>query len=164
MKPGIREDDLLLDVWKSCARNDRPQDVFRAMLRRGLMAMVEAGEMPDAVVEECDLDRLLERRSRRRVRGVAAGYPVAAEPQPPHAYSPPPHPAPAPHPKPTEDETPRDAPGGAGGDVDDGEAQEVRLAAEREPARERHERERRAEADTRSPRGGSGKRKLGKLM
>nr|WP_250808569.1 hypothetical protein [Neorhizobium tomejilense] len=87
MKPGIREDDLLIDVWEACARFDRPQDVFRTMLRRGLRAMVETGDMPKAVRDACGLDAVLEKR-RPRNRQEPPDAPVAY-PYPPHSGYPP---------------------------------------------------------------------------
>lgn len=97
VKPGIREDDILITVWEACARFDRPQDVFRTMLRRGLISMVESGEMPEAVIDECNLDVLVERRKRKSGRGrqeAAAGYPSQPMPSQPfgyptHSYAPP---------------------------------------------------------------------------
>jgi Predicted membrane protein len=99
MKPGIKEDDLMLRVWESCRRHDRPQDVFRSMLRAGLVAMLESGEMPESVIDDCGLDALLERRRARRRR------PPEPQPQPQQVYAAPaypyavpaPGPAPVPH-------------------------------------------------------------------
>lgn len=84
LKPGIKEDDLMLRVWESCRRHDRPQDVFRSMLRAGLMAMLESGEMPESVIEDCGLDTLLERR-RSRARRVHEQQPQPMY-APPYAY------------------------------------------------------------------------------
>lgn len=92
MKPGIKEDDVLLRVWEACRRLDRPQDVFRSMLRAGLVAMVESGEMPDSVIEECGLEAILERRRRRARRGAqeAQPFPPYFPPHPPaYPYQPP---------------------------------------------------------------------------
>lgn len=97
MKPGIREDDILIDVWDACSRFDRPQDVFRTMLRRGMIAMVESGDMPKAVIDACGLDAIvdsiLERRSRKagRTRREAESVPAY-----PPAYAAPPAYAPYP--------------------------------------------------------------------
>ena len=82
MKPGIREDDILLEVWEACSRLDRPQDVFRTMLRRGLMAMVESGDMPEAVIDTCNLDSLVERRRRKGLRARAEPEVPVYAPQP----------------------------------------------------------------------------------
>jgi hypothetical protein len=73
LKPGIREDDQMLSIWEACKRYDRPQDVFRAMLRAGMRAMVQSGEMPFAVVEECNLDAFVDKWLARQ--------PVAAAPK-----------------------------------------------------------------------------------
>ncbi|MBY3432671.1 hypothetical protein HFN89_00590 [Rhizobium laguerreae] len=98
VKPGIREDDILIDIWDACARFDRPQDVFRTMLRRGMIAMVESGDMPKAVIDECGLDAIvdsiLERRSRKtgRTRRDTEQAPA----YPPQTFAPPPVYAPYP--------------------------------------------------------------------
>lgn len=73
MKPGIKEDDLLLRVWDASRKSNRPQDVFRSMLRAGLISMLESGDMPESIIEECGLDALLERR-RRRVQNDTKGH------------------------------------------------------------------------------------------
>lgn len=111
VKPGIREDDILIDVWEACARFDRPQDVFRTMLRRGLRAMVETGDMPKAVVDACALEAVVERRRRGRQEqtepqaqppAYAPQYPTPGyQPYPPQGYAPyPPQPPYAPQPDP----------------------------------------------------------------
>ncbi|MDW9481885.1 hypothetical protein GOB57_24870 [Sinorhizobium meliloti] len=105
MKPGIREDDVLIDVWEACARFDRPQDVFRTMLRRGMVAMVESGDMPKAVIDACGLDSIVdsivERRRRKAVRSrqeTPEPYQQPYPAQPPYvpSYAPPPPYAPYP--------------------------------------------------------------------
>jgi len=88
MKPGIKEDDLMLKIWDACRKHDRPQDVFRSMLRAGLLAMLESGEMPEAIIEECNLDNLLERK-RRRKRKQEPHFPYPAA-FPPFGYPVPP--------------------------------------------------------------------------
>lgn len=65
MKPGIEQDDLLIAVWESCKKNDRPQDIFRTMLKHGLKVMVESGEIPDSVIDECHLDEIFEKKRSR---------------------------------------------------------------------------------------------------
>jgi len=100
MKPGIREDDLMLRVWEACRKHDRPQDVFRTMLRAGLRAMYEGGELPDAVIEDCGLDGIFERRRGRSARSRQPDG--QTQPQPPvQAPATPPAPPapPAPHPQ-----------------------------------------------------------------
>jgi len=103
MKPGLKEDDLLLAVWEASKRHDRPQNVFRAMLRAGLRAMVEEGDMPEAIIEECNLDDIVQRRRLRRTyRTPPAGgvYPETAYAEPEMPYERPyiRRPAPAPSP------------------------------------------------------------------
>ena len=94
-KPGLKEDDLMLRVWDACSKDGRPQHIFRSMLRAGLMAMVEAGDLPESVIEECGLDALVERRRRRvsrhtdRAPAAVPAYqqpayqPIPPQPQPP---------------------------------------------------------------------------------
>jgi hypothetical protein len=90
MKPGLKEDDLMLRVWEACRKSGRPQHVFRTMLRAGLIAMVESGDMPESVIEECGLDSLVERRRKRVSRHSPASQqtPIAdpySNPYPPQA-------------------------------------------------------------------------------
>lgn len=98
LKPGIKEDDLLLEVWAACRKSGRPQDIFRRMLRAGLAVMVENGEIPEGVVRTLHLD---ERVNRNRAGHAPAPLP-AAYPHPsfPSPYLPPywPWPAAAAHP------------------------------------------------------------------
>jgi len=69
----------MLRIWESCKRFDRPQDVFRAMLRNGMRAMVQSGEMPYAVVEECNLDAFIEKwLARQPAAKTLVHTPVAA--------------------------------------------------------------------------------------
>lgn len=96
MKPGIKEDDLLLKIWDASREADRPQAIFRTMLRAGLIAMLEAGDMPESIIEECGLDGLMERRRHRARKTtqpeatVPTAYPYA---QPPAVAYPWPQPA-----------------------------------------------------------------------
>ncbi len=117
LKPGLKEDDLMLRVWEACRKSGRPQHVFRTMLRAGLIAMVESGDMPESVIEECGLDSLVERRRRRVSRHSdkpqaapqAEAYPAQYQPHyPPYPVYPPQYPqreptvfAPQPHPAPS---------------------------------------------------------------
>lgn len=100
----------MLRVWEACRKSGRPQHVFRSMLRAGLIAMVESGDMPESVIEECGLDSLVERRRRRVSRHTDKAHAVPAPmPQPmpqadPYAAPYPPrypqypaYPAPYPH-------------------------------------------------------------------
>jgi len=82
VKPGIKEDDILIGVWEAAKKLDRPQDVFRSMLRAGLMAMLESGELPESIIDECDLDIILEKRMRRKNRKSGQEHPshIAANP------------------------------------------------------------------------------------
>jgi hypothetical protein len=102
LKPGLKEDDLMLRVWEACRKSGRPQHVFRTMLRAGLISMVESGDMPESVIEECGLDSLVERRRRRVSRHSDKQQPAPqAEPYPtqypPHYPAYPAYPQPYPH-------------------------------------------------------------------
>jgi hypothetical protein len=95
LKPGIREDDLMLRIWESCKRYDRPQDVFRAMLRNGMRSMVQSGEMPYAVVEECNLDAFVEKwRARQPAKPAGQAASVATQVVERHVVAAHPHYAP----------------------------------------------------------------------
>jgi len=58
LKPGIEEDDQIYDVWVALKDRGRPQDVFRRMLREGLKAMVESGELPRVALAKVDTSLL----------------------------------------------------------------------------------------------------------
>jgi hypothetical protein len=80
VKPGIREEDVLISIWEACPDSDRRQNVFREMLRRGFRSMMETGDMPQALVEQCQLDRFVQpRRARAQADrpADAPGYPLA---------------------------------------------------------------------------------------
>lgn len=58
--PHSEPERVLLDVWdQSKHSTGRPQEVFRAILRAGLKAMVEQGTLPYNIIEGCDLERRL---------------------------------------------------------------------------------------------------------
>jgi hypothetical protein len=101
-KPGLKEDDVMLRVWQAAKRNARAQEIFRDMLREGLVALVANGTMPESIIEECGLDAIVERRRRRTAkhsdRPAAATQPQQ-HPVPPYGYPGyPGYPAPAPYP------------------------------------------------------------------
>lgn len=90
MKPGIPDDDLMLEIWDAARRMDRPQDVFRAMLRHGLKRMLETGEISESLIKECDL-KLPKRTADNDPNQTAApGYPYPGAYPPPYAGYPPP--------------------------------------------------------------------------
>lgn len=106
-KPGLSEDDLMLRVWQAARRRGRPQEIFRSMLREGLVQLVASGKLDDSIIEECGLDAIVERRRQRTAkhsdRSAAAqqpaapgyGYPAYPPYAPPPAYPEPPQYAPA---------------------------------------------------------------------
>lgn len=106
LKPGVPDDELILRIWRACKQKGRPQDVFRRMLRAGMFAMVENGEMPQAVVDDADLERVIERR--RRTRNAETVYPYG--PHPLHGMPYPFYMAPAPAPVPTHQPAPARVP------------------------------------------------------
>lgn len=100
-KPGLKEDDVMLRVWQAAKRNARAQEIFRDMLREGLVALVANGTMPESIIEECGLDAIVERRRRRTAKHSdrQAATPAPAHPAPPYAYPGyPAYPAPAQYP------------------------------------------------------------------
>jgi hypothetical protein len=156
VKPGIREDDVLIDIWDACARFDRPQDVFRTMLRRGMIAMVESGDMPKAVIDACGLDAIvdsiLERRTRksgraRREEQAPAYPPQTYAPQP--AYVPYP-PQPQYQPYPPQGYTPHPDNGQWGGNQDTRPARPPEYDRAPEPPRTAPEPQRPPETERRA--------------
>lgn len=101
-KPGLSEDDLMLRVWQAARRRGRPQEIFRSMLREGLVQLVANGKLDDSIIEECGLDAIVERRRQRTakhsdrpaaVQQPAApgyGYPAYPPYAPPPVYPEPP--------------------------------------------------------------------------
>jgi hypothetical protein len=88
-KPGLKEDDVMLRVWQAAKRNARAQEIFRDMLREGLVALVANGTMPESIIEECGLDAIVERRRRRTAKHSdrqAAATPPQPHPVPPYGY------------------------------------------------------------------------------
>lgn len=87
-KPGLKEDDVMLRVWQAAKRSGRPQEIFRDMLREGLVALVANGTMPESIIEECGLDAIVERRRRRTAKHADRPAPPqpAAAPMPPYGY------------------------------------------------------------------------------
>lgn len=83
LKPGMREDDLLLAVWDATARGGRPQDGYRRLLLEGVKRMVENGDMPLSIMKDPDVVRHLGvlgdiDRDRRQVVVLAqGGHPMA---------------------------------------------------------------------------------------
>ncbi|MTH95715.1 hypothetical protein [Roseibium sp. RKSG952] len=75
MKPGIPDDDLMLEIWDAARRMDRPQDVFRAMLRHGLKRMLETGEISEALIQECNLKLPKRMTEKEPVYPAAPAYP-----------------------------------------------------------------------------------------
>lgn len=98
-KPGLKEDDVMLRVWQAAKRNARAQEIFRDMLREGLVALVANGTMPESIIEECGLDAIVERRRRRTAKHSDRQAATPAHPTPPYAYPGyPAYPAPAQYP------------------------------------------------------------------
>ncbi|MFC4236433.1 hypothetical protein ACFOY8_14605 [Thalassospira xianhensis] len=58
LKPGVEEDDQIYAVWEALRERGRPQDIFRRMLRAGLRAMVDTGELPRVALGELEVDIL----------------------------------------------------------------------------------------------------------
>lgn len=95
-KPGLAEDDLMLRVWHAARRRSRPQEIFRSMLREGLVQLVANGKLDESIIEECGLDAIVERRRQRTTKHSDRPAPA---PQPPaHGYGYPSYPPYAPAP------------------------------------------------------------------
>lgn len=60
LKPGMREDDLLLAVWDATTRGGRPQDGYRRLLLEGVKRMIENGDMPLSIMKDPDVVRHLD--------------------------------------------------------------------------------------------------------
>ncbi len=94
LKEGVAEEKVLLEVWEALKGfGGRKQNLFRDMLLTGFQALLEADQIPEDVMISCDLDRLLERKIRRKNRAAANRQEVpVAPPMPGYQY--PYHPAP----------------------------------------------------------------------
>lgn len=76
LKPGMREDDLLLAIWDVTTQAGRPQDVYRRLLLEGVKRMVENGDMPLSIMKDPTVARHLDvlgdiDRDRRQVLVLA---------------------------------------------------------------------------------------------
>jgi hypothetical protein len=99
LKEGVAEEKVLLEVWEALkGLSGRKQNLFRDMLLAGFQAYLEADKIPEDVMLRCDLDRLLERKIRRKNRAASVmrqetppTAPVAGYPYP---YAPPAYPVP----------------------------------------------------------------------
>lgn len=60
LKPGMREDDLLLALWKAFAKAGRPQEAYRRLLIEGVKRMVENGDMPLSIMKDPEVAAHLE--------------------------------------------------------------------------------------------------------
>lgn len=58
LKPGIEEDDILLSLWEICKLRNRPQEMFRNLLQRGLVDMVSNDEIPKSILDELNFESL----------------------------------------------------------------------------------------------------------
>jgi hypothetical protein len=98
LKEGIADEDLLLRVWQLAQRKGkaRGQNLFRAMLTAGLMALTENGQMPEEIVEALNLDMLVDKKIRRKRRIEEARNPQSTtQGHPPHGFGyPQPYPPP----------------------------------------------------------------------
>jgi FtsZ-interacting cell division protein ZipA len=97
LKEGVAEEKVLLEVWEALkGLSGRKQNLFRDMLLAGFQAYLEADKIPEDVMLRCDLDRLLERKIRRKNRAASATRQDATLPAPvaayPYPYAPPAYP------------------------------------------------------------------------
>lgn len=52
LKPGIEEDDILLNLWEICKTKSRPQEMFRRLLQKGLLQMISQNDISESILEE----------------------------------------------------------------------------------------------------------------
>ena len=83
LDPNVEQEKLLLDIWRASQMLDKPQDLFRNILRAGVKSLLETGDMPQSVIAATKLTQ--------RVRIAPPMINVA-----PHAY----------YPQPAENSTP----------------------------------------------------------
>lgn len=95
MKPGIPDDDLMLEIWDAARELDRPQNVFRAMLRHGLRRMLETGEISQSLIDKCDLKLPKTTEYKDASHPALPAYPYPGAYPPPYGAYPPPMPSPA---------------------------------------------------------------------
>lgn len=53
LKEGVEEDDTIFAVWQSL-KGRRPQELFRRVLKYGLIGCIERGELPKVALAEID--------------------------------------------------------------------------------------------------------------
>lgn len=93
--PNVDDDKAVLEIAQALSAAGRTSDIMRQAIKRGLRAMIEAGDMPPSLVERLSLKRRL--NAREKTDGITivplpASYMPAAQPQ--SGYAPP---APAPY-------------------------------------------------------------------
>ena len=50
LDPNVEQEKLLLDIWRASQMLDKPQDLFRNILRAGVKSLLETGDMPQSVI------------------------------------------------------------------------------------------------------------------
>ena len=67
LHPNVEQDRIVHDVYKAFGMEGRSAEAMRAILRAGVKAMYESGDLPQSVIDRCRLD---ERLAARRVGAV----------------------------------------------------------------------------------------------
>lgn len=76
VKPGIKEDDLLISVWEAAKKLDRPQDVFRSILRAGLHAMLRSEKCRKALLMNAILISSLKKECAEKFARAVSKCPI----------------------------------------------------------------------------------------
>jgi hypothetical protein len=93
--PNVDDDKAVLELAQALSAAGRTSDIMRQAIKRGLRAMIEAGDMPPSLVDRLSLKRRL--NAREKTDGITivplpASYMPVAQPHPAAAQ-----PAPAPY-------------------------------------------------------------------
>lgn len=84
--PNVDDDKAVLEIAQALSVAGRTSDLMRQAIKRGLRAMIEAGDMPPSLVERLSLKRRLNARDRTdgsiTVVPLPASYMPVAKPQP----------------------------------------------------------------------------------
>jgi hypothetical protein len=66
LKPGLYNDQILLDLWEASREQARPQEIFRTALLLGIDEMIRRGQIPPSIESALDLKERLRRNRRLR--------------------------------------------------------------------------------------------------
>ncbi|WP_310622304.1 hypothetical protein [Flexibacterium corallicola] len=57
LNPDLPADQRTIAVWAAAKKHDRPQVVFRKIIDAGIDKLVEQGDLPQDILNECNLTR-----------------------------------------------------------------------------------------------------------